>query len=70
MYTGKQKEMRISFPDHVMKEIYDLASTYEHGSAHTIIKKAVSQFLKTVNSASVEYGNIVKEEKPNGKNRK
>lgn len=37
-----------------MEQLFALASTREHGSVHTIVKKAVSQFLKTVNSDSVK----------------
>ncbi|AUP76606.1 hypothetical protein CWS02_12505 [Enterobacter sp. EA-1] len=43
---------------------FSLASTREHGSVHTIVKKAVSQFLKTVNSNSVKDSRNDRSSKP------
>jgi len=50
----KNKQLGITFDPYVMEQLFALASTREHGSVHTIVKKAVSQFLKTVNSNSVK----------------
>jgi hypothetical protein len=52
--VSKNKELGISFDPYVMEQLFALASTREHGSVHTIVKKAVSQYLKTVNSISVK----------------
>ncbi|MEG6015766.1 hypothetical protein UXP77_08395 [Enterobacter hormaechei] len=51
---SKNKELGISFDPYVMEQLFALASTREHGSVHTIVKKAVNQFLKTVNSTPVK----------------
>lgn len=48
------KQLGVSFDDYTMNQLFKLASARTHGSVHTIIKKAVSQFLKTVNSDSVK----------------
>ncbi|WP_213198927.1 hypothetical protein [Klebsiella aerogenes] len=50
----KNKQLGITFDPYVMEQLFSLASAREHGSVHTIVKKAVSQFLKTVNSNSVK----------------
>ncbi|EEW7958531.1 hypothetical protein D6I78_02540 [Escherichia coli] len=50
----KNKQLGISFDPYVMEQLFALASTREYGSVHTIVKKAVNQFLKTVNSTSVK----------------
>lgn len=50
----KNKQLGVSFDPYVMEQLFALASTREHGSVHTIVKKAVSQYLKTVNSNSVK----------------
>ncbi|MBA8328704.1 hypothetical protein OGV37_15250 [Citrobacter sp. Cb010] len=42
---SRGKETRISFDPSVMEQLFDLAATRQHGSVHTIIKKAVSEFL-------------------------
>ncbi|MBA4819680.1 hypothetical protein H2241_01570 [Pantoea ananatis] len=48
------KQIGVSFDPYVMEKLFALASTREHGSIHTIIKKAVSQYLKNVNSNPVK----------------
>lgn len=50
----KNKQLGITFDPYVMEQLFALASTREQGSVHTIVKKAVSQYLKTVNSDSVK----------------
>lgn len=50
----KNKQLGVSFDPYIMEQLFALASTREHGSVHTIVKKAVSQYLKTVNSNSVK----------------
>ncbi|QGY29366.1 hypothetical protein [Pantoea cypripedii] len=52
---SKQREIKLSFPDEEMAVIFSLAETRKYGSAHTIIKRAVSDFVKTVNSKGKEY---------------
>lgn len=47
---AENKQLRISFSDEVMEELFRLASTREHGSVYTIIKKAVAQYVNNVNS--------------------
>ncbi|HFQ3053772.1 TPA: hypothetical protein ACHQLR_000814 [Enterobacter hormaechei] len=54
MMIDKNKQLGVSFDPYVMEQLFALASTREHGSVHTIVKKAVSQYLKTVNSNSVK----------------
>lgn len=51
--------MKIEFDDELMQDLYALASTREHGSIYTIVKKATREFIKknTVNSATVKESN-------------
>ncbi|EOD4813130.1 hypothetical protein ACUNI3_19215 [Serratia sp. IR-2025] len=48
--------MKIEFDDELMRELCALASTREHGSIYTIVKKATREFVKknTVNSTTVK----------------
>ncbi|HGM6674516.1 TPA: hypothetical protein ACKQGF_003689 [Serratia marcescens] len=48
--------MKIEFDDELMRELCALASTQEHGSIYTIVKKATREFVKknTVNSTTVK----------------
>lgn len=38
--------MKIEFDDELMRELCALASTREHGSIYTIVKKATREFIK------------------------
>ena len=51
--------MKIEFDDELMQGLYALASTREHGSIYTIVKKATREFIKknTVNYATVKENN-------------
>ncbi|AFP71470.1 hypothetical protein D0W66_04975 [Escherichia coli] len=46
--------MKIEFPQDVADRLFELARTREHGSAHAIIRKALVNFLDTVECESVK----------------
>ncbi|WP_210501774.1 hypothetical protein [Pantoea ananatis] len=46
--------MKIEFPTDVADRLFELAHTRKHGSAHAIIRKALVNFLDTVECESVK----------------
>lgn len=46
--------MQIEFSPEVADQLFELARTKKHGSAYTIVRKAVKQYLDSVETNPVE----------------